>query len=272
MKLLYLLDEWLTLSHKKQQIRLPITGADLLDDVFVKYEFVDLTKPLIFTFSPSGTDIQEQDLDADFKPWGYQLIQSFNVNIISFQHLGKNNWFRSRNLIFFLEQLSELLGSFNCRLGYGQSLGGFAVGAFSKLLKLNHILLVSPVSTKNKTLVPWDDRPSTELAQKYDWESDYSDRALGNAKGYIIYDPTNQIDRLHAERYPELIHLRVIGMGHGTQTVQGNKSDFFNLVAEEFIRHQQIDIAQFNEQTTALFLKEDEYQGSCFKEITHTKN
>ena len=52
-----------------------------------------------------------------------------NVNVISFQHLGKSNWFRSRNLIFFLEQLSSLLSPFKCRLGYGLSRGGFAVGA-----------------------------------------------------------------------------------------------------------------------------------------------
>lgn len=52
MKLLYWLDEWLTNSRSQQQARLPMTGSDLLDDVFVKYEFVDLDKPLLFTFSP----------------------------------------------------------------------------------------------------------------------------------------------------------------------------------------------------------------------------
>lgn len=58
MKLLYWLDEWLTLSRKEQETRLPISGEDLLDDVFVKYEFVDLNKPLLFTFSPAGTNLQ----------------------------------------------------------------------------------------------------------------------------------------------------------------------------------------------------------------------
>jgi len=37
-------------------------------------------------------------------------------------------------LIFFLEQLSTLLEPFECRLGYGLSRGGFAIGAFSNLL------------------------------------------------------------------------------------------------------------------------------------------
>ncbi|PFG58711.1 hypothetical protein ATG66_1279 [Vibrio sp. ES.051] len=248
MKLLYWLDEWLALSRDDQQTKLPISGSDLLDDVFVKYELADLNQPLLFTFSPSGTDIQKQDLNPNFVPWGYPLAQKHKVNIIAFQHLGKSNWFRSRNLIFFLEQLSPLLTPFMCRLGYGQSRGGFAIGAFAKLLKLNHVLLFYPVSTKNKTLVPWDDRSSTELAQQFDWEGDYYDRELGDAKGYIIYDPTNDIDRLHAKRYPELTHLRVVGMGHGTHSTYLNKLDFYDQVEASFILHQQIDIAQFSDQ------------------------
>ncbi|WP_404341493.1 cytosolic protein [Pseudoalteromonas mariniglutinosa] len=260
MKLLYWLDEWLTLSRTEQQTKLPMSGSDLLGDVFVKYDFVDVNKPLLFTFSPAGTNWQEQDLHANFAPWGYRLAQKQNVNIIAFQHLGKSNWFRNRNLIFFLEQLSTLLTPFNCRLGYGLSRGGFAVGAFTNLLKLDQVLLFHPVSSKNKKLVPWDDRSSTDIAQQFDWQKDYHDVDLGNAKGYIIYDPTNRIDRMHAKRYPQLTHLRVFGMGHGTHATYLNKFGFYKQVAVDFIRHQQIDIAQFRLQTKTLRFKEDYYK------------
>ena len=87
MKLLYWLDEWLTLSDNEKQAKLPTSGGDLLGDVYVKYHFVDLNKPLLFTFSPAGTDVQERDLNEDFAPWGYHLAQKQNVNIIAFQHL-----------------------------------------------------------------------------------------------------------------------------------------------------------------------------------------
>jgi hypothetical protein len=260
MKLLYWLDEWLALASEEQQARLPMSGDDLLDDIFVKYEFVDPSKPLLFTFSPAGTNLQIPDLHADFSPWGYRLAQKQNVNIISFQHLGRSNWFRSRNLIFFLEQLSTLIAPFESRLGYGLSRGGFAVGAFAKLLKLNQVLLFYPVSTKNTSLVPWDTRSSTQIAQRFDWEGDYHDLDLGDAKGYIIYDPTNKIDRLHAKRYPELTHLRVFGMGHGTHATYLNKFGFYKQVAVDFISNQHIDIAQFRHQTKTLRFKEDYYQ------------
>ena len=260
MKLLYWLDEWLTLSDDEKQAKLPTSGGDLLGDVYVKYHFVDLTKPLLFTFSPAGTDIQERDLTEDFAPWGYHLAQKQDVNIIAFQHLGKSNWFRNRNLIFFIEQLSTLLSPFKTKLGYGLSRGGFAVGAFAKLLKLDKVLLFHPVSTKNKLIAPWDDRSSTEIAQQYDWQGDYHDLDLGDAKGYIIYDPTNRIDRQHAKRYKQLTHLRVFGMGHGTHATYLNKFGFYKQVAVDFIRNQQIDIAQFRLQTKTLRLREDYYK------------
>ncbi len=260
MKLLYWLDEWLTLSDNEKQAKLPTSGGDLLGDVYVKYHFVDLNKPLLFTFSPAGTDVQERDLNQDFAPWGYHLAQKQNVNIIAFQHLGKSNWFRNRNLIFFIEQLSTLLSPFETKLGYGLSRGGFAVGAFAKLLKLDKVLLFHPVSTKNKLIAPWDDRSSTDIAQQYDWQGEYHDLDLGDAEGYIIYDPTNRIDRQHARRYQQLTHLRVFGMGHGTHATYLNKFGFYKQVAVDFIANQQIDIAQFRLQTKTLRLKEDYYK------------
>jgi hypothetical protein len=259
MKLLYWLDEWITLDQQEQQAKLPMSGDDLLGDIFVKYQFVDLKKPLLFLFSPAGPNIQLQDVNEDLLPWGYRLAQKQDINIIAFQHLGKSNWFRSRNLIFFLEQLATLLSPFQSRLGYGLSRGGFAVGAFANLLKLDKVLLFYPVSTKNKDLVPWDTRSSTDIAQQFDWQSDYHDLDLGDAKGYIIYDPTNKIDRQHAKRYPELTHLRVYGMGHGTHATYLNKFGFYKQVAVDFIQNQHIDIAQFRHQTKTLRFKEDYY-------------
>ncbi|MGI2260580.1 cytosolic protein [Shewanella sp. GXUN23E] len=260
MRLLYWLDEWLTLSPAQQQAQLPMTGGDLLDDVYVKYQFVSPDKPLLFTFSPAGTDVQEHDLTEDFAPWGFRLAHKQNINVVAFQHLGKSNWFRSRNLIFFLEQLSTLLTPFRCRLGYGLSRGGFAIGAFARLLDLDQVLLFHPVSTKNRQKAPWDTRSSTELAQQFDWEGDYHDLDLGRAKGYIIYDPINPIDRQHARRYEQLTHLRVYGMGHGTHATYLNKFGFYKQVAVDFMRHQQLDIAQFRAQTKTLRFKEDYYQ------------
>ena len=260
MKLLYWLDEWLTLPRDEQQARLPMVGGDLLGDVYVKYDFVDLNRPLLFLFSPAGTDVQEHDLHDDFAPWGYRLAKKQNVNVIAFQHLGKSNWFRNRNVIFFLEQIATMLDPFEQRLGYGLSRGGFAIGAFARLLKLDQVLLFHPVSTKNKQLAPWDDRSSTDIAQQFDWEGDYHDLDLGDAKGYIISDPTNRIDRSHAKRYPQLNHLRVFGMGHGTHATYLNKFGFYKQVAVDFILNQHIDIAQFRLQTKTLRFKEDYYK------------
>ncbi|MFO6423057.1 cytosolic protein [Motilimonas sp. KMU-193] len=260
MKLLYWLDDWLTLTPQQQATKLPLEDGDLLDDVYVKYYLVDPNKPLLFTFSPAGTNYQEHDLTEDFEPWGYRLAKQQGINVMAFQHLGISNWFRSRNLIFFLEQLAPLLTPFQTRLGYGLSRGGFAVGAFANLLQLDKVLLFHPVSTKNQQKAPWDKRSSTEIAQKFDWLGDYHDLDLGKAKGYIIYDPLNKTDRLHAKRYPELTHLRVFGMGHSTHATYMNKFGFYKQVAVDFIATQAIDIPSFRQQTKTLRFKEDYYR------------
>jgi len=257
MKLLYWLNEWLSLSEEEQQIRLPLSGYSLVDNVYIRYQLTDINKPLLFLFSPSGTNVKEQDLEPNFAPWGYNFALQQQVNVIAFQHLEVSNWFRSYALTDFLEQLTTLLTPFKCRLGYGLSRGGFAVSAFANLLQLDYVLLFYPVSTKNTHLVPWDTRSSTELAQQFNWDSHYHDKDLGKAQGYIIYDPENEIDRLHAARYPELAHMQVPGMGHGVNTKELDKLDFYNQVAAQFVHHQTIDIAQFNELATIRFLKED---------------
>ena len=42
---------------------------------------------------------------------GPTSLQKQDVNIIAFQHLGISNWFRHRNLLFFIEQLAPLLAA-----------------------------------------------------------------------------------------------------------------------------------------------------------------
>jgi hypothetical protein len=49
-------------------------------------------------------------------------------------------------------------------------------------------------------------------------------------------------------------------MGHGTHASYLSKFGFYKQVAVDFIRHQQIDIAQFRLQTKTLRLKEEYYQ------------
>lgn len=258
MKLLYWLNEAFSLSRPELQARLPLTGSNLIDDVFIRYRLVDIDQPLLFLFSPSGSNVRQQELHADYVPWGYDFSQQQQVNVIAFQHLGMTNWFRSSSLIDFLEQLAPLLTPFPQRLGYGLSRGGFAIGAFANLLKLNHVLLFYPVSTKNKQLVPWDTRASTEAAQKFDWQGKYHDKDLGVAQGYIIYDPTDSIDALHAQRYPELVHVPISGMGHGIRSDDTEKLRFYNSIAEQFINEQKIDVDDCHKQAQQWFLERKE--------------
>ena len=59
----------------EQQSLVPMTGGDLLGDVYVKYHIIDANKPLLITFSPAGTNYQEHDITDDFSPWAYKLAK-----------------------------------------------------------------------------------------------------------------------------------------------------------------------------------------------------
>jgi hypothetical protein len=195
-----------------------IEGSECVDDVYFKYNIRDRGK-ILLTFGPATPwrrpQYSKKDAaDGSIIPWCFKLAKSNNINVISFQHLERNNYYRSSEFIQFMKELASLLSIFEERLAYGASHGGFAVGSFSGLLNIDRALLFNPVSTKNKKIAHWDDRASTEKAQDLDWDGEYNDVDMGRSRGHIFLDPRLKIDVLHAERF-NLKVIKVHGFGHG---------------------------------------------------------
>lgn len=98
-------------------------------------------------------------------------------------------------------------------------MGGYAAAAYAKALSADVSVLFNPCSTLNITLVPWESRESYS-APCNNWETEYHDATDGcqHSENYIIYDPTYQLDYLHANRFIEkcvrTIQIRVPGVGH----------------------------------------------------------
>lgn len=189
-------------------------GAGVIDNVYYKFNFKFPNKPLVIVFSNAGfiTSINNTR-DPDYSPWGYQYLLKKNVNILAFSSIEKLNWYRSPIFIKFLKNISAELQCFPLRLGYGGSMGGYAVGAFSELLNLDKILLLSPISTLNSKLIPWDER-HIKYRIGLNWDSEYHDSANSTCEGVIVYDPLHSNDTKHAKRYQNLKHLHFSGVGH----------------------------------------------------------
>ncbi|MEA2019482.1 MAG: hypothetical protein U9N59_13670 [Campylobacterota bacterium] len=183
-------------------------------DYYLKYFLSDYAKPLIVTFSPANILIDNKEADQQQSPWGFEFLLNENVNVLSFSCINKKNWYRSKELFSFLHKISIELDSFKIKLGYGSSMGGYAVGAFADLLNLDRVLLINPISTLNKELVPFETRFS-KYANILDWNSDFKDGTIMNSSGYIVYDPIYTLDAQHAKRYcKNLVPLKAFGLGH----------------------------------------------------------
>ena len=74
-------------------------------------------------------------------------------------------------------------------------MGGYAALRFSKSLRLNQVLLVSPQASLH---LPEEDR-DPEAAGFDPVAGDLPAHARPDLKGVVAYDPTHPLDRLHAE-------------------------------------------------------------------------
>ncbi|SHH75973.1 hypothetical protein [Ferrimonas marina] len=196
-----------------KDIPLPLYGSEIIDDVFCRFCISDFSAPLVVTFSHMGHKAQKADGLDSYKPWAFDFVKSCGFNSISFSCLGATNWYRSAKLEDELKLLSPLLDRFEVKLGYGGSMGGFGIGAFAKVLKLDRVLLINPISTLNADIAPWETRFS-KWRNELDWSHGSFDGTDFESTGYVVYDPLYDLDRKHAFRYKNLTHLKVPGVGH----------------------------------------------------------
>lgn len=192
-----------------------LTGQCLIDDVYCKYSIHDRDN-LIVTFSSFIHDdfisTKKQVHFEEVLPWGFEYFKKNNLNVISFMPVQTSSWYRSPTFHKFVISLGEQLHNFTNVSGYGGSMGGYGVSAFANVLNFKTVLLMNPVSTLNKKLVPFEKRFLRET--KYDWNGLFHDGASCECDGYVIYDNIFSLDTKHANRYKKLTHLHLPGVGH----------------------------------------------------------
>lgn len=120
-----------------------------LDDVVMEYFIHDLNAPLIVTFAPANYFLTPQQANAGKACWGFDFLRKQNFNVLAFNHIGFDNWYRSEGFVSALRELSPLISGFNERIGYGNSKGAFGVTLFADILKIDRAILLAPLSTRN---------------------------------------------------------------------------------------------------------------------------
>ncbi|MDI6004289.1 hypothetical protein [Cobetia marina] len=170
-------------------------------------------EPLVITFSNAVETVSTEAWQSNKdRIWGYNYMKSKNLNVLSFSCLDQANWYRDHRFHDFILKLAIYIQKFPVRLGYGGSMGGYAVSAFSNCLNLDRIFILNPISSLNKAIAPFENR--FLKGQNFDWSTRFIDGAESNCTGFIVYDPLYNLDAMHAKRYVNLKRYCLAGVGH----------------------------------------------------------
>lgn len=186
----------------------------VLGKTYVKYHFQNLSKPIVFLFSPRGSEISVEKVRENIHPWGFSRIKELGLNVLSLTSLQPRNWYKHPVLNQYLnEQLPDMLPDFPERLGIGANVGGFGMSLYANALNCQRILLFSPISTLNREHAPWENRFAQGL-RGLNWTRGDIDGSTTCCPGQIIYDKQQVLDNSHAQRYgSQLERINARGLG-----------------------------------------------------------
>lgn len=180
-----------------------------------------------FLFIPRGTEtlvVTFDNLDiamnkrAERRPWGFDFIEKQGWSMLGVMANGWT-WYREPWVWAEFDRLRH--EGFFARFGrvvfYGASMGGYAAAAFSAACPGADVVAISPQSTLDKAVVPWETR--YKVAWGRDFSGPYGDAAQvsGAARRVtILFDPYEPLDAGHADRFdlPNVMKLRTPLMGH----------------------------------------------------------
>ena len=137
-----------------------------------------------------------------------------------------NDWFLNAETPALDAALQAVRARFLTARALGYSMGGYAALRFSKALRLNQVLLVSPQVSLD---LPEEDR-YPEASGFDPVAGDLAAHARPDLKGVVAYDPTHRLDRLHANRImallPGIQPAKLAFGGHPGTTALGQAGGF----------------------------------------------
>lgn len=154
----------------------------------------------------------------DRRPWGFSFIEKQGWSMLGVMANGWT-WYRDG---WVCDQFDDLAKSgffkgFKRVVFYGASMGGYAACAFVAACPGADVVAISPQSTLDRRLVPFETRYKTAWGR--DFSGKYGDAAeASKAAGRvtILYDPYEPLDAGHVARFTgaNVVALRAPLMGH----------------------------------------------------------
>ncbi len=181
--------------------------------------FIDQKSTLIVTFE---TMQGIRTLSETAQPFGFELAKAQGWSHLCIVSDG-DTWFRCPRIYGFFDQLVDdgFFEEFDTVVFYGAGPCGYAAAAFSVASPGAIVVAIQPQATLDPYLTEWDDRfpqiRRTSFNDRYGYAPDMLDAA---EQAFVIYDPREELDAMHATLYerPNVTRLRMRGMGGALQT------------------------------------------------------
>jgi hypothetical protein len=180
-----------------------------------------------FLYVPRGDDtlvVTFDNLDItmtkreDRRPWGYGFIEAQGWSMLGVL-AGGWTWYREPWVSAQFDALRDegFFKRFRRVVFYGASMGGYAACAFCPAAPGADVVAISPQSTVDKSVVPWETR--YKVVWDRDFSGPYGDAAevsKAARRVSLIYDPYEPLDAGHAARFTHdnVQHLRAPLLGH----------------------------------------------------------
>ena len=172
-------------------------------------------KTLVVTFDNLDIAMNKRE---DRRPWGFSFIEKQGWSMLGVL-AGGWTWYREPWVAQEFDRLAAegFFAQFERVVFYGASMGGYAAAAFSASCPGADVVVISPQSTLDKTIVPWETR--YKVAWDRDFSGKYGDAAQASAQARrvsILYDPYEPLDSGHVARFTgaNVVKLRTPLLGH----------------------------------------------------------
>lgn len=181
--------------------------------------FIDEKSTLLVTFE---TVQGIRSLSETAQPFGFELVKAQGWSHLCVISDG-DTWFRDPRIFGFFDQLIDdgFFEEFDRVLFYGAGPCGYAAAAYSVAAPGATVVAVQPQATLDARMTEWDDRfphmRRVSFTDRYGYAPDMLDAAQ---RAFVIYDPREQLDAMHATlcQRVNVTRLRMRNMGGALQT------------------------------------------------------
>jgi hypothetical protein len=195
--------------------RLAANGGFTRENEDHSFLYIPRGDTLVVTFDNLDIAMTKRE---DRRPWGFAFIEKQGWSMLGVMANGWT-WYRDP---WVCDQFDELAASgffkkFKRVVFYGASMGGYAACAFVAACPGADVLAISPQSTLDKALVPFETRYKTAWGR--DFTGKYGDAAHASAAANrvtLLYDPYEPLDTGHVNRFTgaNVVKLRAPLLGH----------------------------------------------------------